>query len=99
MQNRPVVPIDANICVADGPYFKVKLHSVPAVGDLISLFSHNDVRTNHPPTHHLEVVAIVHDIQDIDENVDRTLGGSHFVTVHAVPSSDKLLKTAELTDK
>jgi len=93
--SRPTVPIHANICLPDGTFYQVKLHTIPVVGELISLFSHNDARTKHPPTHRLEVVGIVHDIQDTDQNSEITLHGSHAVTIHVVRSTSELFETVQ----
>ena len=86
-------PIEANIVeVNDGRFFPVLLHAIPAVGDLIDLYSFMDAKTGHPPIKYYEVVAVVHKLYDVPEDAEPGRRGSHFVTVFAKPSSSNFFE-------
>ena len=92
----PIVPIAATICHENGNCFPVKLHVVPSIGQLISLSSNINSRTGQEPTSFkLEVLQVVHDIQDVDEEASVNLNGSHAVRVYVRDSSDARLEICE----
>jgi hypothetical protein len=84
--------IEANICEIEGPYYQVRLHSVPRVGELIDLFSFLDQSTNDPPVKHYEVVQVVHKIYDVSEKIPHSKDGQHFVSVFVKPSDSKFFE-------
>jgi len=84
--------IEANICEFDGAYYQVRLHAVPRVGELISLFSFADQATKHPPTKHYEVVQVVHEIHDVSAKVPLSEDGHHFVSIFVKPSDSKFFR-------
>ena len=78
------LPTIANICMSDGPYYRVRLEWLPRVGDFISLFSFADQASNDPNTHSFEVVRVVHDLYDVTESFPE---GKHFVSIHVKASN------------
>jgi hypothetical protein len=77
----------ANIHVIGGAYYQVKLFAVPQVGELIKLHSFVEQLARNTPLviQYLEVVQIVHDIQDYTEKGTNLTDGSHFVNIFAKP--------------
>lgn len=67
--------INAHVSEPNGAYFEVKLHFLPAIGDLIKLRSLKDAEEKLPPVHYYEVVKIGHVIHDI---TDKRPSGEHF---------------------
>jgi hypothetical protein len=87
--------IEANIVeVDDGRYFPVRLHTIPAVGDLIDLWSFIDQKAGHSPRRLYEVVAVVHGLYDVPEDAKPERRGGHLVTVYAKPSSSKFFENS-----
>lgn len=90
------LPIDANVQeIGDGPFYPVKLHSVPRVGDLIKLYSFidaNDKNFKGEAMKHYEVVQVVHDLHDVSEKIPQAKHGCHAVIVFVKPSGSAFLK-------
>lgn len=76
----------------DGPYYEVRLHSIPRIGELIVLFSFVDMNSGHPPKKHYEVVQVVHDLHDVSEKIPQAKEGVHSVTVFVKPFQSPFLK-------
>jgi hypothetical protein len=70
------LPTNANIEIADGPYYQVKLEFVPRVGDTIEFYSFLDAVGMT-----LEVTGVKHQIRDVVEKIEQSHKGHHFVTV------------------
>ncbi len=89
----PKPHIDARIVeINDGPYFNVRLHAVPRVGDFIDLYSLVDEAANYPPNKHYEVVQVMHKLFDVPENVapdtrQSYVAGTQSVTVFVKPAT------------
>jgi len=84
------LPIEAHICeINDGPYYPVKLHSVPRVGELIDLWSFLNQTAGHEPAKWYEVVQVVHKIFDVTDKVPRSETGSQFVSLFVKPTASK----------
>ncbi len=79
--------IDANISEINGPYYQVKLHTIPYVGDTVDLYSFAEAADNRhqPPLY--EVVSIEHHIYDVAEKIPNSHKGYHMITVHVKQSS------------
>lgn len=93
LEGRKDPPIEANIVeIDDGPFFPVRLFSIPSVGELIDLWSLIDQKAGHHPRRHYEVVAVVHKLYDIPNDADPGRMGGHFVTVFAKPSTSPYFK-------
>lgn len=77
----------ANIHVIDGAYYQIKLFAIPKAGELIKLHSFVEQLSGNTPLtiQFLEVVQIVHDIQDYTEKGTNLMDGSHFVNIIAKP--------------
>jgi hypothetical protein len=82
--------IEANISEVNGPYYRVKLHVVPHVGELIKLYSFTEQAANKPPVKHYRVVQVRHDIHDMCEKIPQSQDGSHFVEVFVTPEDSQL---------
>ena len=80
------LPTNANVCMSDGAYYRVRLNWLPRVGDFISLFSFADDASNDPNTHSFEVVKVVHDLHDVTEKYPE---GKHFVSIHVKAINSK----------
>ncbi len=78
--------IDAHIHEINGARYDVKLHAVPAKGDLISLYSFLDDSTGDPANKYYEVVQVLHSLHDVTDRVPNATDGSHYVNVFVVPS-------------
>jgi hypothetical protein len=89
------LPIEANICEINGPYYPVRLYAVPRVGELIDLFSFIDQADKHPqPRKFYQVVQVVHEVRDVSEKIPQSKGGCHFVTVFVKLSRSKFFKSS-----
>jgi hypothetical protein len=78
--------------INDGPYFNVKLGTLPHVGDLIDLYSLVDEAANYQPDKHYEVVQVLHKLYEVPANVvpnsrESLVAGTHLVTVFVKPST------------
>lgn len=67
--------------IENGPYFEVKLHAIPRVGDLINLWSFADQLSGHSPRHSYEVIEISHEIYDVPRDEPRYQDGAHTVII------------------
>jgi len=79
------VLIDAHVIEIGGPYYRVRLSTIPRVGELISLWCHQDHRDGRNPVHRFQVVQVVHDLLDVADG-DVPPSPAHFVTVHVHPA-------------
>lgn len=73
--------INANVIQSDGEYYRVKLISVPNVGDNIELTSLHNIATGHADkmAKSYKVKKIVHKMHDI---TDAFPNGVHEVEIH-----------------
>lgn len=74
--------IEASIHEIDGPYFLVKLQSIPAKGDLIDFFSFVDANEPSHGKYRYEVVQIVHYIHDLSEKTGNFVDGAQAVRIY-----------------
>lgn len=81
------LPIEANICEIDGPFFRVKLHAIPQRGDLINLFSYLYHAAGVPPKKHYEVVQVVHHLHDMDKEHPELYDGHQFLMIYVKPAT------------
>lgn len=82
-------PIDANLQeINNGPYFPVKLHSVPRAGELIKLYSFLDAASGHDPVKYYQVVQVLHDLHDVSEKIPQAKHGCHAVSVIVKPMAE-----------
>jgi hypothetical protein len=90
------LPIEAQICEStDGPFYQVRLQTVPRVGELIDLTSHIDLAAKHPQPRHLyEVVQIVHKMYDVADEIPVSKRGYHLVSVFVKPSQSGFLESS-----
>ncbi len=86
---RQTPTIDAHISETnDGPYYPVKLHAIPRVGEFIVLWSFLDQKTKaDKPRKNYEVVAVLHKVNDDGETVGDRSTAHHFVTIVVKHSS------------
>lgn len=88
--SKPELPINANICEIDGPYYPVRLEWLPRKGDLIDLYSFLDTEKKK-----YEVVQVVHKLYDISKEIAQSHKGHHFVDVHVRPSTSAFFTAGE----
>lgn len=70
--------INANICETEGgPYYRVLLHTIPRVGELIDLYSYLDQESKK-----YEVVRVLHKLHDVTEKFPKSENGCHEVSVY-----------------
>lgn len=81
----------ANIHVIGGAFYQVKLFAVPKAGELIKLHSFVEqlARNTALTIQFLEVVQIVHDMQDYTEKGTNLTDGSHFIHIIAKPAESE----------
>lgn len=85
--------IEANICeINNGPYYPVKLHTVPRVGELINFFSFKDQADNYPPSKHYEVVQVIYKISDESDKVPGSKGGPQSISVLVKQTTNKYFR-------
>lgn len=74
-------PLHANIIQGDGPYYQVKLFTVPRVGERIELTSLANISSGHSDKAILsfEVTKVLHKLQDITE---KHPDGAHEVEIY-----------------
>lgn len=66
----------------DGAYYEVLLSVIPIIGENISLYSHRDREAGYEATHTYEVMSVLHEIHDVTDKVEKSLGGHH--TAHII---------------
>ncbi len=84
-----------------GDYFKVWLHWLPRVGDLIKLDARINAGKDCEQYRRYEVVRVVHVMEDVFEDAElpHEPNGSHFVQLYVKLSSDPLLAGEEDADE
>ena len=86
-------PAEANGIISEvgGPYYFVKFNWVPRAGELIDLTSFLEIREKRTDESHrlYEVIAVVHEMHDVDEGGKRAQHGHHNLKVVVKKSNSK----------
>lgn len=84
------LPVNANIVVEGGAYYRVRLEWLPRAGDLVELYSFLDQASGHPTPGRYEVVRVVHELHDVTDKAPASMKGYHYVSVHVRPSDARI---------